>query len=219
MQKIKELMLTLINHLPGGRLFTGFYFLRKNHLAKSGWRKSVSSRLPSTHEGLPLPWFTYSSIHFLESRLHPSLTVFEYGSGNSTLWFSSRVQKVCAVEHDLGWHAFMKEKFSKLPNAVVTHKDLDSGAYEKEILKFHKQFDIIVLDGRNRVACSKNSLAALKDGGVLIWDNADRAKYKEGYDFLISNGFKRLDFYGMGPISAHSWCTSVFYKSENCLSI
>ena len=78
---------------------------------------------------------------------------------------------------------------------------------------------MIVIDGRERVCCTLNSLRALKEEGVIIWDNSDRPQYSEAYEFLVSKGFNRIDFYGMGPISAHSWCTSVFYKDKNCLNI
>ena len=47
----------------------------------------------------------------------------------------------------------------------------------------------------------------------------DRVIYQEGYEFLLTNGFKRLDFWGMGPINPYSWCTSIFYRKENCLEI
>jgi hypothetical protein len=80
-------------------------------------------------------------------------------------------------------------------------------------------FDAIVIDGRDRVNCCKNSLGALKAAGVIIWDNSERPDYQEGYDFLINNGFKRIDFGGIGPINPDAWCTSVFYRSNNCLGI
>lgn len=64
-----------------------------------------------------------------------------------------------------------------------------------------------------------NSIKTLKDDGVIIWDNSDRVNYQEGYDFLLANGFKRLDFWGIGPVNSYSWCTSIFYRKENCLKI
>src|SRR3981081_59638 len=39
---------------------------------------------------LELPWFSYAAIDFLEDFLQPHMTVCEYGSGGSTLFFSRR---------------------------------------------------------------------------------------------------------------------------------
>jgi hypothetical protein len=100
------------------------------------------------------------------------------------------------------------------PNIKYILKDLNSGENQNEILNYKKTFDIIVIDGREKVQCSINSLSTLKENGVIIWDNSDRTIYSEGYNFLISNGFKRIDFWGIGPINFYSWCTSIFYKNN-----
>lgn len=216
---MKDGILKLINYFALGRLITGYYFLNKNHLNKSGWKKSVVKRLPIDKNGAELPWFTYSCIYFLSSRLNETLSVFEYGSGNSTIWFSNHTKNIISVEHNDCWHSQMKEKLKRFSNIQYFLRDLTSGSYQKEILKYDNTFDIIVLDGRERVECSFNVLKALKVTGVIIWDNSDRTKYSKGYEFLMSNGFQRIDFYGMGPISAHSWSTCIFYRSNNCLNI
>lgn len=218
-ETIKEHILKLINYTAFGRLITGYYFLNKNHLKKSGWKKSVVIRMPIDKNGSELPWFTYSCIHFLSPRLNKTLSVFEYGSGNSTIWFSRLTKNVTSVEHNERWHMHMTEKLQKISNVNYFLKDLPSGRYQKEILNYNQAFNIIVLDGRERVECSFNVLQALTADGVIIWDNSDRTKYAKGYEFLMSNGFQRIDFFGMGPISAHSWSTSIFYKSKNCLNI
>ena len=138
MQRVKEIIIEIVNYLPFGKLITGLYFLSKNHLTKSGWRKSNIQRLPIDASGKELPWFTYSFIYFLESRLHENMTVFEYGSGHSTLWFSTRVHSIVSVEHDQNWYTAMKEKFVKLPSIQYIYIKLDSGGYENEILNYTK---------------------------------------------------------------------------------
>ncbi len=219
MQKIKDFVLRVISITSFGRLYAGYYFLQKNHLTKSGWKKSVVKRLPIDKHGKALPWFTYGAIHFLEPKLNKNFRVFEYGSGNSTMWFSKKVASITSVEHDEKWFHSMKSKFLAFSNISYSNQSIANTSYSDEILSYEREFDIIVLDGRQRVQCAKNSLKALKDSGVIIWDNADRAKYQKGYDFLLSKGFKRIDFYGTGPISAHSWSTAIFYKTVNCLAL
>ncbi len=195
------------------------YKLSNSYLKEEGWNLSVRKALPVNKDGKPIPWYTYSCIHFLEQKLPKGLSVLEYGSGHSTIWFSRRVENIISIEHNLKWYNFLKNELNHQPNVEYLSKNLSSGEYQNEVLNYRNQFDIIIIDGRQRVQCSLKSLNALKENGVIIWDNTDRIRYNEGFNYLVSNGFKRIDFWGMGPISYKSWCTSIFYKERNCLSI
>jgi hypothetical protein len=191
---------------------------RKGFLKEIGWIRTVRERLPITKDGKPIPWFTYSAINFLQERLDQEMNVFEYGSGYSTLWWASHVSWVVSCEHDKQWY----EKIKKVvpPNVDLHYvKLLPGGDYCQFISKYKDRFDVVVIDGKDRVNCAKNSLSALKRDGVIVWDNSDRLGYQEGYNHLLDNGYKRIDFYGMGPINPMAWCTSIFYKQENCLEI
>ena len=201
------------------KVMESVHALKSDYLMREGWLDSVRNGLPCDKKGNPLPWFTYPSIHFIENRLTSSFSVFEYGSGNSTLWFAKQVQQVVSLEHDLEWYDRMKPSFSAFDAITYHHEDLEAGNYAGRIKEFSSAFDIIIIDGRKRIECAKNSLQALKQDGIIIWDNSDRDAYQEGYQFLMDNGFKRLDFWGLGPINSYSWCTSVFYRSQNCFNI
>ena len=183
-----------------------------------GWQRSIAIGAPVDRDGSALPWFTYASIFFLSKRIKPEMVVFEYGSGGSTIWWSRRLRRVVACEHDLAWLNSVKAKAPA--NVELLHRELTpEGAYAGAILGYARQFDIIVIDGRQRAQCAINSLGALKEDGVLIWDNSDRPRYREGIALLVGHGFKRLDFAGDGPINAFRSCTSIFYRNENCLGI
>lgn len=203
-----------------GRLLLANYLLQKNYLSVSGWNKSVRQRKPVDRNGEVLPWFTYSFAHFIQERINDKFHVFEFGSGNSTIWFSKFGCKIVSVEHDKTWYDIMQPTLSKNPKISYKLRDLESKKYIDEVTNYSDEFDIIVLDGRERVQCCLNALPALKKGGVILWDNSDRTEYEEGYKFLETNNFKRIDFHGMGPINSRAWCTSVFYKAgDNCLGI
>jgi predicted O-methyltransferase YrrM len=144
--------------------------------------------------------------------------VFEYGCGSSTLWWSSKVREVVSVEHDKAW--FRKISAITPPNATVYQIDLVTGGdYSMKIREFEDRFDIIVIDGRDRVNCAMNSLKALKSNGVIIWDNSDRSEYQNGYEFLQKNGFKKIEFVGMCPVVNIKTETAIFYKDSNNLGI
>ena len=148
--------------------------------------------------------------------MNPNLRVFEYGCGFSTLWWSSRVRSVVSCENDEEWACSIRNRAPA--NVTVLHRPIvPDGEYASE--STHHLSDIIVIDGRDRVNCAKRCLPGLSDTGVIIWDKSDRERYQDGYEFLTNNGFRRLDFYGIGPVNFTTWCTSIFYRSGNCLGI
>jgi hypothetical protein len=86
-------------------------------------------------------------------------------------------------------------------------------AYAATLLHFPKgTFDIIVVDGMARCLTAWLAGQYLKEGGFIVFDNADRWQYNTAYRYLSSLGFKRIDFYGPGPYWKHEWCTSIFAK-------
>src|SRR5690606_12057573 len=91
----------------------------------------------------PIPWFTYSFIDFLEGRLNKNLSIFEYGSGNSTRYFAERVRHISSLEHDKSWYEMGLK--NKLQNAELIFCDLDSdGNYSRGALNTDQKFDIII---------------------------------------------------------------------------
>ena len=75
-----------------------------DYLKQEGWLNSATKNMPIDTDGNEIPWFTYSAIRFIESRLKKDHTIFEFGSGNSTIWFSNRCAHVISVEHEEAWY-------------------------------------------------------------------------------------------------------------------
>lgn len=69
-----------------GELILALIELKNQYLSSEGWNLSVLLNVPVDKAGMEIPWFTYTSIHFLTNRMGREYNVFEYGSGNSTLW-------------------------------------------------------------------------------------------------------------------------------------
>ncbi len=187
-------------------------------LLEDGWYKSYNSKTAIDKAGNPIPWCTYPYIKFIEPRLKKTSNVFEFGCGNSTLWYAKRVGTIKSVEHDKNWFEYISTKLP-INSKVVYCKLVDGGDYSKEALISGDKYNLIIVDGRDRVNCIRNSISALSDDGVLIFDNSDRPQYKEGIDILFENGFKKIDFIGLSPVTPHNNVTSVFYKTNNCLGI
>ncbi len=188
------------------------------YLESRGWFNSLQTMIPQDALGRAIPWYTYPSIDFINEHLKPEFEVFEFGSGNSTLYWAERCSHVTSCEHDLKWYEMLK---SRLPeNVSYLFHELESGGdYSKAAKNCGRRFDIINIDGRDRVNCAIESLSALKDGGIFIWDNSDRERYEPGYRFLAEQGFRRVNFWGFGASTVHQWSTSVFYRDNNCFGI
>ncbi|MHC5057683.1 MAG: class I SAM-dependent methyltransferase [Planctomycetota bacterium] len=57
-----------------------------------------------------VPWMTYRAREWLADHLAPSMKVFEWGSGGSTVFISRRVEQLVAVEHSPLWEARVAER-------------------------------------------------------------------------------------------------------------
>lgn len=190
----------------------------KGYLAEIGWFKSFETKSSVDENGNPIPWVTYSFIDFIKDRIHKELNVFEFGSGNSTLFYAQRVKKVTSVEHDREW--FEKVVAAKPQNSEMILCELKAdGEYCRIPATLNEKFDIIIVDGRDRINCCKHSLGSLSPSGVVVLDNTERDSYQEAIDFMIKNGFKHIAFTGISPGFFIKNSTSLFYKENNCLKV
>ncbi len=198
-----------------------FYLLviKKNaYLTSTGWVKSLKRGVPCRPDGSPLPWMNYAVIAFLQKRLHKGLELFEYGSGYSTMFYAGLVKSVTSVEGNAAWYETVKNKVPA--NAQVMFREQDkNGEYCRAITAADRKFDVVVVDGRDRVNCIKQSLLSLSPQGVLILDDSHRERYQEIIAEVAAQGFRVLDFEGLKPAGWWNYRTTVFYRSDNCLGI
>lgn len=117
-------------------------------------------------------------------------------------------------------HVSMVPQLSKDPTRNYRAGLLDGPfhAYAAVLLEFPPgHFDVIVVDGMARVLTTWVAARQLGPEGIIIFDNSDREEYQPAYDYLKSQGFVRIDFWGLGPINRYEWCTSIFTRSLSSL--
>jgi hypothetical protein len=200
------------------RLRTLLSFNDKGYLDEIGWFNAFDSKTPVDQDNNPIPWVTYSFIDFIKERLKKQHTVFEFGSGNSTYFYAKYAGIVVSVEHDKAW--FDKIQGTKPENTELIFCELvRDGDYCRMPQKLEETFDIIIVDGRDRVNCCKQAVKSVSETGVIVLDDSEREFYKEGISFLKSKGFKELALTGISPGLFYRKATSVFYRAENCLNI
>jgi hypothetical protein len=169
-----------------------------------GHLRSIRTGVPADRHGRPIPWFTYPAIAYLEQLDLSDADVFEYGSGNSTRFWQERARTVTSVEDDPSWHARIARTLD--PARVSYHLELDPARYIEAIEG--GTYDVIVIDGSHRERCIRPALTALRDGGVVVLDNADW--YPQQAAELRAAGLIEVDFTGMSPVKAYILTTSLF---------
>jgi hypothetical protein len=173
--------------------------------------KSVRTQRAVDRAGRPLPWYTYPAIEFLQQLDFSDKTVFEYGSGMSTLFWAGRAARVVSVEDDEQW--FHKVKSMAPPNVELLFEP-DLSRFADTIARHGERYDVIVVDGpargRTRLKCSQAAVAHLAEGGLVILDNSDWLP--ESSRLLRQSALLEVDMTGFAPICGHVQTTSFFFE-------
>jgi hypothetical protein len=189
-----------------------------SYLYLTGWMESLKERKPVKKNGTPVPWMNFPVVQFLEERLTLDLNLFEFGSGYSTFFYANRVGSVTSLEYDQKWFELVKSRVPK--NVVVLFKEKDvDGDYCRVIASMKTPYDVIIVDGRDRVNCMKQSVFALTPRGVIILDDSQREYYRDGIEFAKEKGFRTIHFEGLKAYGNGLDRTTIFYREGNCLGI
>jgi len=174
-----------------------------------GGYESYKCKLPVDRYKHPLPWYTYPAIEYLQQYDFSRCDVFEFGSGNSSKFWSAHAHTVTSVESDPRWYERGIQELSSNQTLLLrTEKE----EYVNAIHHDNKTYDVIVIDGRYRYNCAVEALKRIKNGGIIILDNSDW--FPNTAKLLKNSGFIQVDFIGAGPINSYAWCTTIFFKGQ-----
>jgi hypothetical protein len=184
------------------------------------WTVFLARRSGATPLTAHLPLLPFAAVDYLESRICPASAVFEYGSGGSTLWLAERAGSVMSVEHDAEWYSRVAHELessgladctlllrtpetSRCPDAAI-------GQYASAIVpaSFHAyaraidplpdgSLDLVLVDGRARVACLRHAAPKVRPGGLLVLDDSDRPRYQVALAGI--RDWPRVDLSGLRP--------------------
>jgi hypothetical protein len=194
---------------------------KNSYLNLTGWTRSVAEGKPCHSDGSAVPWMNYPVVALLKDRLNSQMRLFEYGSGYSTLFFSGLVGEVVSVEYDPRWHDEISKKLPKNARLMFVKNDVN-GNYCRAIHQVDGLFDVVLVDGRDRVNCIKQALSKLNDTGIIVLDDSQRDYYQVGIEHAMHRGFKRLDIVGLKPAdfaNAVDKTTILYQSSSNCLNL
>ncbi len=126
------------------------------------------------------------------------IKALEWGSGNSTLFFSSLLQpgsSWIALEHDAAWYKEMETKISRHPSSCASAilippgrsfdglTDGDFDTFRDYVLtpaRMGTTFDFILVDGRARTECLMMGWKLLNEDGAMVLHDAQRREYCAG---------------------------------------
>lgn len=151
------------------------------------------------------PHMSDAEAALFDSLLARSSRYFEFGSGGSTVWAARRGLTVHGVESDRGWVDALKNELGESCRVDV----VDIGptrewgypvsaacrdrfpAYSRAIETHDTAFDLILVDGRFRVACTLAAVGHIlgrgndpADARIFIHDFWNRPHYRKVLDFL-----------------------------------
>jgi predicted O-methyltransferase YrrM len=145
------------------------------------------------------PFLTADAILFLERYLseHPSAAIFETGGGGSTVWFALRAKTVTTFEHNPRWARAIRKKLRGSTNVDLRLYELPYTSQIGNLPDDH--FDLVLIDGRDRVESVKQAARLVRLGGFLAVDDTERIGTAQqpgryfGIDTPLS-GWPRRDF-------------------------
>ncbi|MCA0974294.1 tetratricopeptide repeat protein [Halomonas denitrificans] len=162
------------------------------------------------------PHMTVSEQQLFLDALRKTQRYFEFGSGGSTIWATREGISVHGVESDANWVQALREACGETCKVrsvdigstrewgfpVDTRPDERFEAYSLAIHDMADAFDLILIDGRFRVACTLQSIIHTmrnadrpRDTRLFLHDFWDRPHYHSVLEFLEEE--KRVDTAGI----------------------
>lgn len=163
------------------------------------------------------PWYTTPCLEWLMTLDLKDKRVFEFGVGDSTLWYRSQgaitsgvdsnyswASKVCA------WHGENEEHY--LQSISVLAQEVQRHRYQTPQPLTKELFDIVINDGDYRDKCTEQALNNLKPGGYLIIDNFLQPSVQEFWP-LTDKLIEGMPITIYKEPSHYDWVTAVITKS------
>lgn len=129
---------------------------------------------------------------FILKYLNKDDIFLEWGSGNSTIFFSERVKNLISIEHDTDYYKIIKNiiSFHDIKNIDIYHIPAnfpkpEPCRYEqfKDYIEFVKnkdfKFNKVLIDGRARKYCAKSILSMIDEDCVVMIHDFNRPDYQK----------------------------------------
>jgi hypothetical protein len=177
--------------------------------------------------GYIYPWITMDSLLFLNTLDVSEWTVFEFGTGASTLWWANKCKRIVTLDVNPVWYEKVRRYAQEkgLKNIEFHLVDLTKHPLREtacsmylDVLRYQEQkFDAVIVDASFRDEASILADKHIKEQGWII---ADNWKQQGIWDCLLCDPYlqKRysVEVYKQSPIpdpENHPW---IWNGNEDC---
>jgi len=175
-----------------------------------GFITSKEEDVPCDSSGEAIPLYSYPMIEYLCQLDYKDKSIFEYGAGQSSIFWRKRARSVVSVENNAEWYE--KVKTDAVDNQQIILREQQK-SFIDSIFEYEHGFDVIIVDGaENRYECAVNAVKKLNSGGFIILDNSDW--HFQAAEFLRGNDLIQIDMSGFKPTNHHTSTTSLFMHRE-----
>ncbi len=178
------------------------------------WLRTMLLRgRPLSH---PVPWLTFDATRAICAALPLDARVFEFGAGNSTVFWARRTASVFSVEDNAGWMEMLNAKLKalRIANTHLVHAT-DKPSYVGTIDAWpDEHFDMVIVDGAFRRECAAAAVRHIKPGGLLVVDNTDWHWFRTEPIEGIPPHWERRAYPGYAPMMGHKSETTVFRRID-----
>ena len=170
------------------------------HVVRRPLELDTLSRWMADRQLAPLerrsPWWPYTLPPWLLATLPKGANVYEFGAGGSTLWLEDHGFAVTSVESDPDWYATLRDvvrastrlRLVEPAQHGVVASEVAPGFYDDYVADIGRfpdeEFDLVIVDGRCRVAATMMSMAKVRPGGLLLLDDSQRSRYHSLFSTL-----------------------------------
>ena len=167
----------------------------KNRLIFILFRRKLIQKFLKNHQSM-----SGSAIHELMAKISKDKNILEFGSGSSTIQLSKISKRLVSVESDKVLISELKKNIKNTQThiyyanvgpvmdfgtPVLIFKSIFKNSYKNYHTKIfnlnsrNTKFDVIIIDGRFRVACFLNSLNFVQPPFIIFFDDYfSRIEYK-----------------------------------------
>lgn len=188
------------------------------------------------------PRFTFQATHFLTSVVNNKMRVYEYGTGESTLFFARYVKEVIAVDcnsiilykvkdaiiekgylnsrinliHPKYDCTYFGRNFWEPDLYLSVLKDYSGQTFEEYAKSIEKYpdgyFDIISINKPVQFACLRQAIKKLNEGGYIVLDDVNEAEYSWIDKIFDNYNWRKIIFYGASPLRSYFKSTYLWKK-------
>lgn len=148
------------------------------------WPARAAGQTPDVTGRPDEPWWTRQAVTWMDRHLTGDMSVLEWGAGASTPWLAARCGRLMSIDNN--------PVYAKMAATALREAGMDPERYSVTVRPLNASycdvqgsFDAAIVDGRLRVMCCERAARLLVPGGILLLDNAERARYAPAREMLF----------------------------------